>query len=220
MKKIAIKIGVLSAVFVLTVFLTALLMNSENTDNMGDLDEPVLPVIMAEIDGNLVNPMFGYRQQMQVDFCREGLTPVDTTRKVKIAIKPFDQNIQELSYEITTSDGNEIIENQIIKKLTKSDGYLKATLELKSEKMLMNQEYSLKIQLNLESGPVYYYTRVVQRSGLNTSNYVQFVQGFYQKCLNKDTASELADYVEPDSSSGSNNFTNVTINSSLDCITW
>ena len=122
MKKIAIKIGVLSAVFVLTVFLTALLMNSENTDNMGDLDEPVLPVIMAEIDGNLVNPMFGYRQQMQVDFCREGLTPVDTTRKVKIAIKPFDQNIQELSYEITTSDGNEIIENQIIKKLTKSDG--------------------------------------------------------------------------------------------------
>ena len=70
MKKIAIKIGVLSAVFVLTVFLTALLMNSENTDNMGDLDEPVLPVIMSEIDGNLVNPMFGYRQHMQVDFCR------------------------------------------------------------------------------------------------------------------------------------------------------
>ena len=139
MKKIAIKIGVLSAVFVLTVFLTALLMNSENTDNMGELDEPTLPVIMAEIDGNLVNPMFGYRQQLQVDFSREGLTPIDTTRKVKIAVKPFDQKIQSLSYEIRTSDGSEILENQIIKKLTKSDGYLKATLELKSEKMLMNQ---------------------------------------------------------------------------------
>ena len=139
MKKIAIKIGVLSAVFVLTVFLTALLMNSESTDNIGELDEPVLPVVMAEIDGNLVNPMFGYRQQMQVDFCRESLTPVDTTRKVKIAVKPFDQKIQSLSYEIRTSDGSEILENQIIKKLTKSDGYLKATLELKSEKMLMNQ---------------------------------------------------------------------------------
>ena len=172
MKKIAIKIGVLSAVFVLTVFLTALLMNSENTDNMGELDEPTLPVIMAEIDGNLVNPMFGYRQQMQVDFSREGLTPIDTTRKVKIAVKPFDQKIQSLSYEIRTSDGSENLENQIIKKLTKSDGYLKATLELKSEKMLMNQEYSLKIQLDLEDGPVYYYTRVIQRSGLSTSHYV------------------------------------------------
>lgn len=220
MKKIAIKIGVLSAVFVLTVFLTALLMNSESTDNMGELDEPVLPVVMAEIDGNLVNPMFGYRQQMQVDFCRESLTPVDTTRKIKIAVKSFDQKIQGLSYEIQTSDGSEIIENQVIKKLTKSDGYLKATLELKSEKMLMNQEYSLKIQLDLESGPVYYYTRVIQRSGLNTSRYVEFVQGFYQKCLNKDTASELADYIEPDNSASSNNFTNVTINSTLDCITW
>lgn len=220
MKKIAIKIGVLSAVFVLTVFLTALLMNSENTDSMGELDEPVLPVIMAEIDGNQVNPMFGYRQQMEVDFVREGLTPVDTTRKIKIAIKPFDQDIEGLSYEIQTSDGSEIIENHVIKKLVKSDGYLKATLELKSEKMRMNQEYSLKIELDLASGPAYYYTRVIQRSGLNTSHYVEFVQDFYQKCLNKDTASELADYIEPDNSAGNSNFTNVTINSTLDCITW
>lgn len=151
---------------------------------------------------------------------RDSLTPVDTGREISLAIKTFGQNIQSLTYEIRTSDGSKVIENRTVKELTNKDNYMRASIQLTSDNMLMNQEYSLQIQLELKEGPVYYYTRVIQRSRLNTGKYVEFVQGFYQKCLNKDSASELAEYVEPDDSMSNSSFTDVNIHSSLDMISW
>lgn len=220
MKKIAIRIGILVAVFVATVAVTTLLLNNENTDSTGELDAPTLPEIMVDVEGTLTNRMYGYKQEMQVDFMRDSLTPVDTGREISLAIKTFGQDIEGFSYEIRTSDGSKVIENQTIKKLANKDNYLRASIKLTSDSMLMNQEYSLQIQLNLSEGPVYYYTRVIQRSRLNTEKYVEFVQGFYQKCLNKNSSSELAEYIEPDDTVSNSSFTDVNIHSSPDLIAW
>lgn len=220
MKKIAIRIGVLLTVFIVTVAATTLFMNSENTDNTGDLNTATLPEVLVDINGTLANRMFGYKQEMQVDFNRDSLTPVDTTREINLAIAPHEEKINGLSYEVRTSDGSRVVENQSIRGMVTRDNYLRASIKLTSDNMLMNQEYSLQIELDTEQGPIYYYTRVIQRSGLNTDKYVDFVQGFYQKCLNKDTSAELADYIEPDSSVSNSSFTDVSIKSSLDMITW
>lgn len=220
MKKIIIRITVLLLIFVMTVAATTFWLNTENTDDMGDLDAASLPEVMVEIDGVMVNRMYGYYQELQVDFSRDSVTPMDTSREINLAIKPFEQDIRGFSYEIRSSDGERVLENQTVKNLRSEDSYLKATIQPTSSDMKMNQEYSLRIQLDLEDGPVYYYTRIVQRSRLHTADYVNFVESFYQKCLNKDTASELTAYVEPDSSITNSSFTNVSIKSSLDMITW
>lgn len=220
MKKIAIRIGVLLVVFIAAVAATTLFMNSENTDNTGDLNAATLPEVLVDINGTLANRMFGYKQEMQVDFNRDSLTPVDTTREINLAIAPHEEKINGLSYEVRTSDGSRVVENQSVRDMVTKDNYLRASIKLTSDNMLMNQEYSLQIELDTDQGPIYYYTRVIQRSGLNTDKYVDFVQGFYQKCLNKDTSAELADYIEPDSSVSNSSFTDVSIKSSLDMITW
>ncbi len=219
MKKIAIRSSILLAIFIASVAITTLLMNKESTNNISDMNPPKLPEVLVDIDGTLANRMYGYRQEMQVDFNRDSLTPVDTTRKISLAIKSFDQEINGLSYEIRTSDGSKVIENQTVKELRKSDDYLKASIQLSTDNMLMNQEYSLRIQLDLEDGPAYYYTRIIQRSRLNTGKYVAFVESFYQKCLEQDVA-ELTNYVESDDSMSNNSFTKVNIHSSLSMITW
>lgn len=220
MKKIAIRISVLLVVFIAAVAATTLFMNSENTDNTGDLNAATLPEVLVDINGTLANRMFGYKQEMQVDFNRDSLTPVDTTREINLAIAPHEEKINGLSYEVRTSDGSRVVENQSVRDMVTKDNYLRASIKLTSDNMLMNQEYSLQIELDTDQGPIYYYTRVIQRSGLNTDKYVDFVQGFYQKCLNKDTSAELADYIEPDSSVSNSSFTDVSIKSSLDMITW
>lgn len=106
-----------------------------------------------------------------------------------------------------------------IKKLREADSYLKAIIAIDND-LRMNQEYSMQISLDTDKGTVYYYTRVISRAQLNTEHYLTFVKGFYEKCMDKATADDLADYLEPDSSGNPTNFSNITIHSSLSEVSW
>ena len=211
---------ILLVVFVLGVAGTAILMNNETTDDRSDMNNPTMPEVMVDFDGTLANRMYGYRQPMEADFVRDSVTPLDTTRKLTIAVNPYEEKVKSLSYEVRTSDGVKIVENRKIKNLDSSgsDGYLRAQIEISSG-LLMNQEYSLQITVDTSNGEAYYYTRVVSRSSTNTEDYVKFASSFAQMCMDKTSADGLAAYLESEESS-STNFTSVSIKSPLSVISW
>ena len=214
------KFLILLIVFVLGVAGTTFLMNNETTDDRSDMNNPTIPEVMVDFNGTLANRMYGYRQAMETDFVRDSVTPLDTTKKLTIAVNPYDEKIHSLSYEVRTSDGTRIVENRKIKNLdtSGSDGYLRAQIEISSG-LLMNQEYSLQITLDTSDGEAYYYTRVVSRSSTNTEDYVKFAASFAQMCMDKTSADGLAAYLESTESS-STNFTSVSIKSPLSTISW
>ena len=211
---------ILLVVFVLGVAGTAILMNNETTDDRSDMNNPTMPEVMVDFNGTLANRMYGYRQPMEADFVRDSVTPLDTTRKLTIAVNPYEEKVKSLSYEVRTSDGVKIVENRKIKNLDSSgsDGYLRAQIEISSG-LLMNQEYSLQITVDTSNGEAYYYTRVVSRSSTNTEDYVKFASSFAQMCMDKTSADGLAAYLESEESS-STNFTSVSIKSPLSVISW
>lgn len=219
MKKILGKIWIHLLVFVLGVAGMTFLLNSETTDDRSDMNHSTFPEVMVSFDGVLANRMYGYAQQMQADFTRDSITPLDTTKSLTFVINPYDTKVNSLSYEIRTSDGSKIIENKKIKNLTESESYLKTTVTIENS-LLMNQEYSMQIKLDTSVGEVYYYTRVISRANLNTSEYVQFVKSFYEKCMDKTTAEDLATYLEPESSGTPTNYSNININSTLSEVSW
>lgn len=219
MKKILCRLGILLIVFVLGVAGSALLLNSETTDDRSDMNDSVLPEVMVEFDGSYANRMYGYSQIMQADFIRDSVTPLDTSKKLVLAVNPYDTKVKSLSYEIRTSDGSKVLENRKVKSLEKRDRYLETTIEITSD-LLMNQEYSLQITLDTDKGNAYYYTRVVSRSNVNADQYVKFASSFYEKCMDKASAEDLTSYLEPDSSSTTTNFTDVDINSTFAEISW
>lgn len=184
MKRVLGRIVVLLLVFVLGVAGTALLLNSETTDDRSDMNDSTFPELMVDIGGNYANRMYGYAQPMQADFTRDSITPLDTSKKLSFVINPYDTKVKSLSYEIRTSDGSKVIENKKIKKLKKSDSYLKTSATIGND-LRMNQEYSMQISLDTDKGTVYYYTRVISRSQLNTEYYLTFVKSFYEKCMDK-----------------------------------
>lgn len=220
MKKIAFRILILLLVFIFGVAGTSFFMNGEISNDTAELGNASFPEVMIEIGGMYVNRMFGYAEKMQMDFTRDSLTPMDTSKKITLAINPYSCDLYNLSYEIRTSDGSKVIENSSTRKLTSEDSYFKATLDLKADEMRMNQEYSLQITLDTSAGEVYYYTRIIQRSKLNTEQYIRFAQNFYEKCMNKDSTQELSAYIESDDSVADNSFTTINIHSSLDMVTW
>ena len=219
MKKFFRKFAVLLLVFVLGVAGTAFLMNSRSTDDRSDMNNPVLPEVMTEFGGTLSNLMHGYRQPMQADFVRECITPLDTTRTVSLAVDPHESEVKSLSYEIRSSDGTKVIENRKISALESSgDGYLRTSVQI-SAGLLMNQEYSMQITLDTDSGEAYYYTRVVSRTATNVADYVAFASSFAQKCMDKTTADELGTYLEATETSA-RNFADISITSSLANVSW
>lgn len=220
MMKILRKGVILLVIFVAVVAGTSFLMNSQSTDNRSDMNDATLPEVMVKIGSTQANKMYGYRQQMQTDFMRGSITPLDTTKKVSFEINPYADTVTGLAYEVRTSDGSKVMENRKIKNLTKEDnGCLSTEIEIGSD-LRMNQEYSMQITLDTSEGEVYYYTRVVSRTQLNTEAYLQFVKDFSTKCLDKEQADALTGYLEAEDISGGTNYNNISINSGLSNISW
>lgn len=78
----------------------------------------------------------------------------------------------------------------------------------------------MQITLDTDTGAAYYYTRVVSRSQLNTEQYIQFVKSFYESCMDKNMANDLASYLEPEETGSATNYTSINIHSSLSEISW
>lgn len=221
MKKGVIKVFVLLAIFAASMAGFSVFFNREKVVNTRDFETPALPVAYIGIDHISVNRMFGYRQQMDGTSMRGSLTPLTADRELTLQINPYGKEISSVAYEVTSADGLELVGNAKVKSLEDKDSLKEATFRLDTP-ILMNQEYLLRFTVNLEgeAAPVYYYTRIIQRSGINIGTYLEFVQDFYERCINKESASDLTAYIEPDNTASNSSFNKVTIHSSFDQLTW
>lgn len=219
MKKVLSKILILFFIFAAGVTTTALLLNSQSTDDRSDLNEATFPEVMIDMNGTLVNRMYGYAQPMQADFTRDSVTPLDTSKTLSFVINPYDAKVTSFSYEIRTSDGSKVLENKKIKNLEADEQYLRTQVEISSD-LRMNQEYSMQISLETGGKTAYYYTRIVSRSQTNISEYASFVEYFAQASMDKETADELATYLEPDNNGAATNYSSITLNSALSEVSW
>ena len=220
MRKIIGRILILMLVFLGSTTVTAVLRNSEDTDNRQAMNDPVLPEVMVDYDGILANRMYGYVRPMQADYVRDSITPLDTTRQLTFVVNPYQTGVKSLSYEIRTSDGSRVLENKKIKNLTADDtGNLRAVTEVSSD-LLLNQEYSMQITLDTDAGDAYYYTRVIARSNLNTVGYLKFVRTFVEKSLDRQNVNDLMDYMEPENSSSTTNYASLDIHATQNQLGW
>lgn len=220
MKKKLRRILILFCIFILGVAGFSCLMNSQNTDNKTDLQTASIPCMAMKIGGMPVNRMYGYKDDMQADFMRDTLTPLGTDKTLQVSITPYNQKIESLVYEIRTSDGSKVIENNKINHFEEEeDGTLSAAFTLQKS-ILMDQEYALNFTLKTEHGSWNYYTRLIQRAGLSTEKYIEFVNSFYTKTFEEEGKGELRTYLETDNSGGNNSFNDLNIHSTLDMVTW
>ena len=218
-KKALLKILILVCVFVVGVAGTALLLNSVSTDDRSELNDATFPEVMIDMDGTLVNRMYGYATAMQADFTRDSVTPLDTTKQLTFVVNPYASEVTGFSYEIRTSDGSKVLENKKIKAFEQNGENLKVSVEIGSD-LRVNQEYSMQISLDTEGKTVYYYTRIVYRSQVHAGEYAAFVKSFYESCLDKNAADGLAAYLEPENNGAGTNYSNININSTLSEVSW
>lgn len=220
MKKWLIRISVLLLLFLTSVGVTAVLINQEKTVGVRKMEDPTLPVMYMEVADVVVNPMYGYAQQMEQQYMRDSITPLVNGREVSMVLDLMDSRVQSVGYEVSTADGTEVIETVTLSGLEEDKGKIKKVFQLETP-ILMNQEYTLRFDVTLENGKTYYYyTRILQRAGINVEDYLEFAQEFYQKCFNSESTSDLAAYLEPDATETNSTYASLNIHSSYDRVTW
>ena len=220
MKKIIIRAGVLLVIFICGVAGFSSLMNHQSTDNRNDMETASSPSMAMMLDGTEINRMYAYADQMDVSSMRDSITPLGTDRTLEVCITPNGREIKSLLYEVTTPDGEEVVENNKIRNFNQQDN---GTLTLEftlTQPILMDQEYALNFTLNTEDGSWHYYTRLLQRAGLSTKQYVDFVNSFSAKTFAQDDTGDLSTYLETDTSASGNSLRNTNISSDLELITW
>ena len=220
MKKVLLRIPVLLIVFLASVFLFSSVFNRGETVSTTDFSSASLPVLYMKTADTVVNPMYGYTKRMQENTIRDGITPMDTDRKLGVVIDINKASIREIAYTVTTPDMQTTVEEQKLSLPAKMDTTAEIEFSLQ-EPILMNQEYLLHFTVTLNSGEkLYYYTRLLQRAGLNVTQYLNFVTDFYEKSINKETAKAITTYLESAGDTSNKDLASVDITSTFNRVTW
>jgi len=220
MRKILIRIGVLAAVFFAGIFVFSRIMNTENADNTQAVAEPEFPVVYIWDDDRTINEMFGYAEEMQVNYVRDTLTVLPEDYHLLLAIDTFGTPVQHVSYEVRSSDGERLVEETDITYITEKAGRLEVELPIK--KLLEKEtEYVLRIMLNIgEQEPVSYYTRIIDKGDYDYSDELDFCLDFSERTFDSEKSAELSMYLEPNADGDNTDFGRIDIHSNFRMLTY
>ncbi len=202
-RKAAVHILILLGVFVISVFGFERWINQDVPNTAEGMESSSFPLVYMQNSGVSYNCLHGYAYEMNVNYIRDTITVLGGDHKLDIQVQPFSSNVESISYEVLSIDGKESLENTNVVKTRTENNSIYTTFEIQN-RMLMNQEYILKINVNAGGRTIYYYTRLILEDGLHLAGYLDFVTGFYEKCVNKADQEGLGTYVEPNETSGTN----------------
>ncbi|MDO4489892.1 MAG: hypothetical protein Q4B85_02285 [Lachnospiraceae bacterium] len=220
MKKIGTRIAILAGIFIAAVLFFSTILNHKETKKSRPLSAPTLPVMYMDVEGTRVNPLEGYVEEIQKDTLRNSLTPIQGDRTLCFELKTYDNKVRGVDYEVTSLMDDSLVENGKIKKFSEEEGILTASFKL-GNPILLDQEYMLKFTVALENGKtVYYYTRIVQRSNISVSLYLEYAREFYENCLYGTLTDDQINNLEPQDAYSNSSLHSVNIHSGRKQITW
>ena len=215
MKDRIIKIGVLTAVFIVAVIVFSFITNQGNSDMTVEMNAATFPMISFVTDGDEINHLVGYKDEMNIPAMRDTITPVNADNTVEIRMNLYEMDPESLTYEVYTLNG----EDRLLQKTEKT---LKETMTLSVGNVLTEgTEGVLKITLNIDKdNKIRYYTRIVKSDEYYVKECIDFANTLHTNMLNKSDTDSITAVIEPNEEGDNTTLQHVTIHSDLDHVTW
>ena len=219
MKRVWIRWAIFIGVFIVSLFVSNIILNQGTTDMTVEMQEATLPVISVLYDSEPVNTMYGYTKRFDNGTMRESLSPVGEDRSLRIMVDTCNAEVTGVAYEIRSVDGSRLIENTNVGNYQKDKDRIYADLNIR-DLIEDKKEYNLCIILSLSDGKeAYYYTRII-RDDIEILPKLSFVHDFNQKSMDPDEVKELYTYIEPDKDSDNSSLAKVDIHNSRTQLGW
>lgn len=209
------------AVFFVAVLVFSGIMNGGNTDMTMEMSEATLPVVSFRYGGYEFNRMYGYTSDMNVSLMRDGITPLSDGRKLSFKIDTYGNQITKISYELRTTDGERLIENNDVYNYVQGGNAVTGDIQFK-DLIYKDTEYSLTILIDTDKTQrIKYYAKIIDMGEINLLDKLKFAYDFSDTSFDKVKAqSELPTYLESNAKGDNSSFAYVDIHSSLNQITW
>lgn len=219
MKKGIIKAIVLMCCFAVAAVLFGYYTNQNGVNLTTEMQAASYPVISVYHEDYLVAELHGYREKMDMTTMRDSVVPLQSDRAVSMEINTFGRQIDQISYEIRSMDGERLIADRVCENYSLNGDIIR--LDLVMENLLEeSEEYQLLFLLQSADDTIRYYTCLMQKPDEHLDDYLEFVNQFHEATMNKEDADKLSTYLEPDSTVENKNLNLVTINSSLQQVSW
>ena len=219
MKKGIIKAVVLACCFIAATITFGYFTNQNSVNLTTEMQAASYPVLSVYYKDYAVGELHGYREKMDMTTMRDSLVLLQSDRAITVDVHTFGRQIDQISYEIRSLDGERLIADRVCENYTTNGDMMH--LELVLENLLEeSKEYQLLFLVQSGDDTIHYYTRLMQKQEEHVDDYLAFVNRFHEDTMNKEHAERLSTYLEPDSSMENNNLNLVTINSSLQQVSW
>lgn len=220
MKNGLIKIVVCIVSFLVSLYVIGAIMNRGNTDTTMEMPKASYPLIYINYEGEHINCLHGYRNEMEPALMRETITPLTEDRRLSLYIEKYDNPIHGISYEVRSIDGSRLIENTEVFNYKEGNTSISVDIQLK-DLIEPDEEYMLILLLEAGDGnPLRFYTRVTNKTENHAGDEIRFATEFHNKTYDKEGAESLATYLETDETGDNTSYANVDIHSSFRQITW
>lgn len=205
---------ILSFIFVIALFVSSAMINKGNIDMTADMDSAVLPTISFEVDGRKVNLLNGHKQEMHFSAVRDTITPMNDDNVLVVNVQAYGQNVKDVKYKVYSFDGEAL--------LTEGTADSSETeMVLPVGDVLNEREGILCVELVLEEdSSIYYYTRVIGNTDLNSSDCLAFAEEIHEAMLAGENDDLLKNVLEPNSQGDNTTLQHVTIHSDLKHAKW
>lgn len=219
-KSVIIKTIVSIVVFIVSIVIISTIMNQSSMDMTTEMKKAEYPLVYIERNDKKINYLRGHRDEMQVNYMRETITPLDESRSVDICIEKFGGKITGVSYEVRSIDGTRLVEKTDVYNYIENNDTITATIQIK-DLIEQDTEYALVILVKTEKGDeIRFYTHIIEAEDFYEDEKIDFALDFSEKTFHKEQARELSKYLESNSEGDNTTYSVVTINSSFSQITW
>lgn len=184
------------------------------------MGETSFPVVTIRQDNKECNLLHGYSTNLEANLVREAITPLSSDQSFDIVIDGKGNDVKRVLYELRDTKESSLLDSGTINALEKEGDNKTAHIKLKPE-LTMGKEYSVKLTLvTSKSRKMNYYTQVKRIDNSYLTEKLEFIMSFHDSIMDKEKATDIIAYLEPDSSANSTSLAYVDIHSSFELITW
>ncbi len=220
LKRRLIKLSATFVLFIVSMFVSNIVLNRGNTDMTSEMGGATLPIVYMNVNDAYINPLHGYVTEMEGSFLRGPITPLMANRSITFRADLYDAVIAKVSYEVRPVDMSRLIEDTEISDFKYEGDVIYATATLK-DLIEDDKEYMFIIKLTTSGGDVIrYYARVINRAELYLTEKMDFVRDFSDRTFDKEAAAGIKKYMETNSDGDNSSFAYVNIHSNFNQLTW
>ena len=217
------KFIILSAVFLLAFVIGMMRAPEERTqaeDEGSAMTAASLPVLCASFGDRLINPLYGYTEEMDAASLVDSVYPFADDLDMTVTLLDGAAVPKSVSWEVRDEAGGRLIERGSTSVLQGSRSECRFSFSLQD---LYEEEtyYRLRFTVEMNNGTTArYYTRIRKVSAENLEALADYALAFHDAQFDKNAAAAFAAKLEPNDQADRGTLAYVDIHCSLDQLSW